>query len=356
MSKTSSAHSKAPRTTPSECREKDKDQQGEVEVKGRYQTIPANPAAEFKKATLAAGAVVWRRTGGSHAGDSGTAAPEDVEFLLIHRPRYDDWSLAKGKVDPGESIPTTAAREILEETGYEVNLEKLVGTVHYPVVNRTKVVYYFTASVLSGTFQPNEEVDEIRWLSYEQARELLSYDVDRGVLEKARKRIAVPVTSRLLVVRHAHAHSRRKWSGDDNLRPLDKKGRRQAELLVPMLLPYHPQRVYSAEPDRCIDTAAPLADELGCQVQVDPSFGDQCLIAALVQAQDRLREVIAQPGTSVVVSQGRYIPDMVAWLSATGRLPLDAQVEAKKASVWVLSFTDGELTGADYLASPLPLR
>lgn len=197
--------------------EVDKDQGPELLVNGRHQVIPADPAKEFTRAMLAAGAVLWR-------GD--ITDLDTVEVALIHRPAYDDWSLAKGKVDPGESLPTTAAREILEETGFEIRLGKLLGKVTYPVLDRMKVVYYWTGEVLGGQFTPNVEVDELRWLPLAQARELLSYEVDRHVLDKAEKRFRLPATSRVLYVRHAKAHSRRNWDGDDNLRPLDKKGRR----------------------------------------------------------------------------------------------------------------------------------
>ena len=326
--------------------EVDKDQVPEMLVNGRHQVIPADPAKHFPRAMLAAGAVLWR-------GD--LTDLDTVEVAVIHRPSYDDWSLAKGKVDPGESLPTTAAREILEETGYEIRLGKLLGKVTYPVLDRTKVVYYWTGEVLGGEFTPNDEVDELRWLPIAQAREMLSYEVDRQVLDKAEKRFRLPATSRVLYIRHGRAHQRRNWSGDDNLRPLDKKGRRQAEMLVPMLLPYKPVAVYSAEPERCQSTAAPLADELGLEIVVDRLFGDEAWEHDQVACRRRFQELIDAGGTSVVVSQRHAVPEMVAWLSANGRLPLD-EIEAKKASVWVLSFNNGELTGADYLTSPLPAK
>ena len=119
--------------------ETDKDQQHEEFISGRHQEIPVDPAKEFHRTTLAAGAVIWR------------GSPQDPEIALIHRPHYDDWSLPKGKVDPGESLPTTAAREILEETGFSVRLGKLIGKVTYPVQGRTKVVYYWVAKYLGGT-------------------------------------------------------------------------------------------------------------------------------------------------------------------------------------------------------------
>lgn len=325
--------------------ETDKDAHGEKLITGRLQQIPRNPEKEFKKTTLAAGAVLWRFN------DEG-----EREVACIHRPHYDDWSLAKGKVDPAESLPVTAAREIEEETGYQVRLGKLLGKTVYPVLDRTKVVYYWTGEVIGGEFTPNSEVDEIRWLPMDKAQELMTYDLDRCVLEKAEKRFHVPATSRILYVRHAKAHAREKWAGDDNLRPLEKNGRRQAEMLAPMLIPFGPERIFSAVPDRCQQTAAPLADELGLPVTVDERFGDEGWLHNMVNAQKAFMEVVSLGGTSVIVAQGNVIPDMLAWLSAKGTLPFDGEIEAKKGSVWSLTFSDGALTGADYMPSALPVR
>lgn len=314
-----------------------------VYLTGRYHHIPEDPAGEFARTTLAAGAVLWRD------GEGG------VEVAVVHRPHYDDWSLPKGKVDPGESLPATAAREIHEETGYRAALDNLLSKVTYPVGGRTKVVYYWVAHVTGGRFSPNDEVDELRWVSVARARELLSYDVDVEVVDKAAKRLERRATSRLILVRHGRAHQRRNWGGDDDKRPLDKKGRRQAEMLVPMLLPYQPTALYSAQPDRCQMTAAPLADETGLDVTVDALYGDRGWVTGMARAQRGLKEIASRSGTSVVFSQGLYIPDAVAWLAAQGTLPLE-EVQAKKASCWVLSFREGSLIGAEYLASPLPVK
>lgn len=326
--------------------EQDKDLSSQLAVTGRHQVITRDPAKDINRPTLAAGAVLWR-------GDLSDIST--IEVAIIHRPSYDDWSLAKGKVDPGESLPTTVVREVEEETGYNIRLGKLLGSVSYPVAGRTKVVYYWTAEVLGGTFAENDEVNELRWTSIDEALQLLSYDVDAEVLLKAKKRFLLPATTRILYVRHARAHRRRNWAGDDNLRPLDKKGRRQAEMLVPMLSGWIPDRIYSALPDRCQTTVAPLADELGQQVTVDANFGDDAWLENPSAVEARFQEVIEEGGVSVICSQGETIPAMVRSLSDRGRLPLP-EIKSKKASVWVLSFNNGQLTGADYLASPLPVK
>ena len=326
--------------------EQDKDTHGEMFLTGRLQEIPNHPQNEFKRTTLAAGAVLWR---------GNLKEQESVEVACIHRPHYDDWSLAKGKVDPDESLIQTAVREIKEETGFDVRLGKMLGKTVYPVKKTTKVVYYWTGEVTGGEFVPNDEVDEIRWLPFDQAVELMTYDLDRQVLRKAQKRFRTPADARVLYVRHARAHDREKWSGDDNLRPLDKKGRRQSEMLVPLLSAFAPERIFSAAPERCQTTVAPLADELGYEVAVDERFGDEAWLTDMVGAQRAFMDVVDQGGISVVCAQGDVIPGMLAWLSAQGTLPIDTDIHAKKGSVWVLSFSNGQLTGADYIPSALPV-
>lgn len=327
--------------------EQDKDRAGEMFITGRHQEIPVKPDKEFTRTTLAAGAVLWR-------GD--LADQESLEVACIHRPHYDDWSLAKGKLDPGESLVATAVREVQEETGYEIRLGKLIGKTVYPVKGSTKVVYYWTGEVIGGEFTPNDEVDEIRWLPIDEAKALMSYDLDREVLAKAEKRFRNPADARLLLVRHARAHDREKWSGDDNLRPLDKKGRRQSEMLVPLLAPFHPERIYSAQPQRCQATVAPLADELNLQVEVEALLDDAAWLSSMVQSQKTISEIISRGGVSVVCAQGEAIPQIVAWLASRGTLPIDADISAKKGSTWVLSFRDGQLTGADYIPTALPVQ
>lgn len=144
----------------------------------------------------AAGAVLYRMDGGS------------ARCAVVHRPRYDDWSLPKGKVDPGESLPVTAVREIAEETGFSAALESRIGTTAYPLKENTrKEVTYWSALASGGGFEPNSEVDDIRWLPVDEAKELVSYALDRKIL--TRFAAARPVDSVLLLVRHAKAGAAR---------------------------------------------------------------------------------------------------------------------------------------------------
>jgi len=180
----------------------------------------------LNKAVLAAGAVLWRLNGNS-------ATPE---IAIIHRPRYDDWSLPKGKVDPGETEPVTAVREVHEETGYSSHLGRRLVAVSYPVEQGIKKVRYWAASTIDGEFIPNDEVDELKWLPVAEAIKELKYPHDRKVLRRFTKHQAD--TQTVLIVRHGTAGSKSRYKGDDRKRPLDKHGRAQAESLVGVLLAF----------------------------------------------------------------------------------------------------------------------
>jgi 8-oxo-dGTP diphosphatase len=124
----------------------------------------------------AAGAVVWRSAPGA-AG---------LEVLLVHRPKYDDWSWPKGKAEAhDESDEANAAREVREETGYHGELGRSLGQVHYrDPKGRPKTVRYWAMRLVGGTFAPNAEVDEVAWLAPDEARARLAYPLDREVLER----------------------------------------------------------------------------------------------------------------------------------------------------------------------------
>jgi len=120
----------------------------------------------------AAGGVVWRR------GSAG------LEILLVHRPKYDDWSLPKGKLDNGETSEAAALREVEEETGLRCRLgDELPPVTYADRHGRAKVVRYWAMEPVSGTFTPNDEVDEVRWVAPAGAGALLSYARDRRVTE-----------------------------------------------------------------------------------------------------------------------------------------------------------------------------
>lgn len=128
----------------------------------------------------AAGGVVWRRS-----------AKGNLKVLLVHRPRYDDWTLPKGKLDPGESAKAAALREVEEETGLRCRLGPELPSVRYTDrQDRGKRVRYWAMEPEAGEFAPNDEVDEVRWLKLAPAAELLTYAHDRPVLAALERALA----------------------------------------------------------------------------------------------------------------------------------------------------------------------
>jgi 8-oxo-(d)GTP phosphatase len=291
---------------------------------------------------LAAGAVVWR------------PAAQGVEVGLVHRPRYDDWSLPKGKLHAGESMAAAAVREIREETGIAARLGPWLADVRYAVAEGRKLVRYWSAQACtSSEFTPNHETDQLRWVTPHAAAGLLSYAHDAEVVERFAE--LGPPTSVLLLVRHAKAGSRVDWDGDDELRPLSESGRQQAHDLAGLLRLYGPDRISTAPPLRCRDTVAPLADALGLPIADEPLLSEDLFGSDPDATLDRVRELAALPGVTVASSQGGVIPESVAALARDAALPVAVDLDdvpSKKASTWVLGSRDGALVSADYLERP----
>ncbi len=285
----------------------------------------------------AAGAVVWRFAG------------DETEVVLVHRPRYDDWSLPKGKLEEDESVRDAAVREVAEETGVRAVLGRFLGRVRYRVEGDDKVVDYFAAHAESGSFVPSDEVDEVCWLPVALARAKLTREHDRSVLDEF---AALPaVLTPLLLVRHAKAGSRSQWQDADELRPLSKNGQRQVPPIRALAALYRADRVCAAPLVRCVQTVQPIADDLGVKVVEEELLSEKSHTGAETAAQRRLLEIVADGGVPVACSQGGVIPDLVSRLAAASGLPLD-RAESKKGSVWALFFDQDRLVAADYIAVP----
>jgi 8-oxo-dGTP pyrophosphatase MutT (NUDIX family)/phosphohistidine phosphatase SixA len=202
------------------------------------------------------------------------------EVLLVHRPKYDDWSFPKGKVDPGEHVTAAAVREVAEETGLHIRLGRPFSPQHYTVSNggvRDKVVHYWAGRVVGSddvsSYQPNAEIDAVRWVSPGKAAGLLTYERDVRTLEESAGHLGK--SHPLVVLRHGKSRSRKKWKKDDRKRPLNKVGRMQAELLVPILGAYGVRRVLSSSSRRCWATVSPYADVARLDLEVTRDFSEE---------------------------------------------------------------------------------
>lgn len=208
------------------------------------------------------------------------------EVLLVHRPKYGDWTFPKGKAKDGESDEDCALREVEEETGLRCALGRELATTSYRALAGPKVVRYWEMTPLNGEFAPTAEVDEIRWLSVVRALSLLSYGHDAEVLDS----LAAPS---LLVVRHASAGGRENWDGDDKLRSLDAKGRRQARELVERLARYPVDRIVSSPHVRCVETVEPLAAARGLEVEISDDLADGAGVEQFQGLMERLKGTAA---------------------------------------------------------------
>ncbi|MGO8936755.1 MAG: NUDIX hydrolase [Mycobacterium sp.] len=291
----------------------------------------------------AAGAVLWR------PGDADSAEGA-IEVAVIHRPRYDDWSLPKGKVDPGETAAVAAVREVFEETGQRCVLGRRLNTVSYPIDLGFKKVYYWAARSTGGEFTPGKEVDELVWLPVVDAMKRLDYAQDRKVLRRFAKQPAD--TQTVLVVRHGTAGSKSRYSGDDTKRPLDKRGRAQAEALVPQLLAFGATAVYAADRVRCHQTLEPLAAELGVRIHTEHALTEEAYAKSPKRGRHQMLRIAGQAGTPAICSQGKVIPDLIAWWCERDGVRPD-KARNHKGSAWVLSLAAGKLIAADHIGGAL---
>jgi phosphohistidine phosphatase SixA len=222
----------------------------------------------------------------------------NILIAVVHRARYGDWSLPKGKSHTGpkhsseaaapESALTAAVREVHEETGSLVAVQSRLGVVAYDTAIGPKLVEYFVMRHIDGQFAQSED-----------------------------------------------------------LRPLSGRGQRQAAALGPLLAAMAPSRILSAPPLRCSDTVAPLAARLGLVTQNAPWAGDHAFEADPAATTHELRKLVAEGGSSVVCSQGITIP--AALQSIAGPT---ADYATAKGAFWVLSFAGEDLITIDRHTAP----
>ena len=289
-------------------------------------------------ATLAAGAAIWR-----------TAADpaEDAEVLLVHRPKYDDWSLPKGKSDPDEHILLTAVREVWEETCVRPVLGPRLPTVEYISWGLPKRVSYWAAFGDRVEAMPGNEIDAVSWLPLGQAREQLAGTHDDPVISAFRPLETVP----LILVRHASAGRKADWPGDDCLRPLDAAGMAAARVLASLMACFAPvARVISSPALRCTETVRPYAEGPGGTVEAEaclipygrsPDFSSRTEQAGALG--HLLSALVAQRRPVILCLHRENLPEVLAAtcaaLGAPAAVPADPSLP--KGGFWVAHIMGG---------------
>ena len=295
------------------------------------------------KTIKAAGAVAWR------PGPGGSP-----EVLLVHRRRYDDWSLPKGKAIPGEPLPVTAVREVREEGGASLTLGRRLAQVRYEVNGRPKRVSYWSARVtsLNDSAVPNDEVDTVAWLPPDAARGRLSYRQDRDVLDDFASAPADTVP--LILLRHAKAEPKSDWRGEDAARPLSDKGVADAAALADVLACFAPRAgVFTSPTVRCIETVRPYAEAAGVRVQPADALG----ISRTDHADSHafLASVLASRQPAILCAHRENLHRLIAGAAAGlgAPEPPTAADPLRTAGFWVLhmlagaGMTAGNLVAAD---------
>lgn len=269
-------------------------------------------------AVTAAGAIPWR------VGNGG------IEVLLIHRPKYDDWSWPKGKLDSGETIPECAVREIDEEIGHQAALGIRLPSIHYHVAAGLKVVHYWAVKVNGTPVTPDgREVDSVMWCSPEKAADFLSNPTDVDPLEflaKAHARGDLD-TWPLILVRHAKAKPRSSWTKAEGDRPLAATGVRQAQAVKGLLNVWKPLRLVTSPWKRCVSTIAPYAKAVGAKVKFSDSLTEHnhhrspkktaATVEGLFDKQQAVAICTHRPALPTVLKQ--FADHMSPWLR--GLLP-----------------------------------
>jgi 8-oxo-dGTP diphosphatase len=257
----------------------------------------------------------------------------------VHRPKYDDWSWAKGKLDPDEEWPAAAVRETLEETSLEVSLGRPLPPAEYTVLDSagepaTKEVRYWAAEAVKEAGPLTNEIDQVRWLDVASASDLLDYSRDRDQLRALVRadQAGTLTTWPLALVRHAHAVRRGSWSQDDQLRPLDEVGTARASRIATALAAYGITSLVSSPSLRCTDTLKPYAAQLRLPMKTKNGLSEEGYAAHPGRAPRHLAKLIERGTAAALCSHGPVLPGLLSRL----RDRVDPTEEDAGVTKWAL--------------------
>jgi 8-oxo-dGTP diphosphatase len=273
------------------------------------------------------------------------------KIAVIHRPHRQDWSFPKGKIEGSDTAPATAVRETLEETGLKVVLNQPLTAQEYIFDGLPKTVFYWRASLIEKSeFIPNDEADELVWVSLKSALKLLTYEVDKELAREAVKSIE---TRPLILLRHATAEKRIEWADrytknvpPDSFRPLTPDGIMQSHLIADLLSAFGINRIISSDSIRCIATVSPYAaskelsleahqvlSELGWAVNNQPGVR---LVKKLAKSKDSI--VIcghrpALPNLAQAIAEELSYEELDASLPPAGLIVIHREIHKNKVSI-----------------------
>ena len=288
---------------------------------------------------LAAGAVLWRKS-----------EKKKIEVLIIHRPKYDDWTFPKGKAEVGEPLIACAYREVLEETNIETAFGPYLGEVEYLTNDGKKKVSFWSAKVVKEKdFKPNAEVDQLKWVEVTKVKELLTLDTDRKILEQFLQ--IEPDTKPLVLLRHAKAVTRDEWQGEDDDRPLDSYGQNQAKRLLAMYQVFNLEQIHSSDAVRCYDTVVAIAKGLSIKLEVTGKLSESTFKKDKEKAFDYAKELIKSNESVLLCSHNPILPKMLNKLTKKSEVDAD-EGKLLPADGWVIHRIGKEVIQIDRIDSP----
>lgn len=283
---------------------------------------------------LAAGGVLWRHD------------PADPEVALVHRPRYDDWSLPKGKAEPGEHLLVTAVREMSEETGHRPRIGSRLTTVRYRVTSggrpANKVVTYWSMREDGGAFRPSREVDELEWLPLRAARRRVTSAADRVVLDVFAR--TVKDTEPLLLLRNGSTVAPPGRRGRAAEARLNRSGREQAAALVEVLGGLGVTDLLSADLPACTEMLTPFAAATGLTVRRESRLTRAGFAGNEQEVSDRVRREASAASALVVCGQQRVISGLLRSLGGGGGARPPGETGVKKGGWWLLHHRNGTIS------------
>jgi len=258
------------------------------------------------------------------------------EVLLVHRPRYDDWSFPKGKVDGAELLPLTAIRECDEETGFLATLGPILGIDRYSIPEGEKEVHYWRGSVREDLgFAPDEEVDKVAWIHVDQAALHLTYPQDLEFLQRA---LALPPTSPLIILRHSKAVKRSDFTGkDDSDRPLSGRGRRQSKIINEALEGYGIEHVISSPMLRCQETVKKFVKQLSTAATLVDAISEWGYEQNPEDLGPAIKLAMNDPAPTVICSHRPVLDEI---LDTVARLGGISKTE-RKEGIWSTKLSPG---------------
>ena len=252
---------------------------------------------------------------------------QDVPYVLvIHRNKRDDYSLPKGKQDPGESLPETAVRELGEETCVSAPLGPYLDQVDYRAGDHPKRVHYWTTQVGDDRaraalrdFQPNREVDEILWVTVEDAQKMLTFPHDRELIRGFAAKLPglTGPSYRIVVARHAKSTPRADWKGAEPDRPLTDRGLAQAASLASLYRVWGPYASVISSPwKRCVQTVDPYLETVGASPDLVESLSEGGYEADPIGTEQLAGELASQHRSLLICSHRPVLPAVIGAIGA----------------------------------------